>query len=406
MRRLRGFLFRFSLSGIALLVMGWCLPADAQRVTQVDGTIDVGGGMNDYPTDTPQGEVSHWEKFYNISPGAVVSSRTARSNLSLGYAFGWNYYGSELSRSSTSHMVSLGVQRQLSPRWNLQVGEYYNRTNDIYSFYALRGVAIEEDAIVVYFYPVTTNSSLGTNSLSVSFDHTLSPRSSLSFGGTHTIGFYGASESTLAGLSDLQTISANAAYTRRLNERTSLSIGYNGSYFTFDKFSSAVSTAVTFGLTSVVAKDTTVNISAGPSRVTTLRGSGNNTTLAASASISKTIKENTVHASISNNNATTSGVGSISNTRSLTAGISRNFGRRVSVFGDFSAFDGSGVAGNPFRTRGTSAAANVGYTLVRNLSLQGGLQFQRYTQPSPYAFTQKRLFFSLRYSHPNLLRSH
>jgi hypothetical protein len=220
------------------------------------------------------------------------------------------------------------------------------------------------------------------------------------------MGFYGESENALIGLSNLQTISANATYTRRINERTSWNVGYSGSYFSFDKFNSAVSTAVTVGLSSTVAKNTSVNVSAGPSRVNNLGVPGNNTSLVASLSITRKIKENNFHASISNNNATASGVGSVSNTRSLTAGISRELGRRVSVFADFSAFDGTGVVGNPFRTRGTSATANMGFSLARNLSLQGGIQYQRYTQPSPYAYSQRRAFVSLRYSHPNLLRSH
>jgi hypothetical protein len=289
----------------------------------------------------------------------------------------------------------------------MRVSDSYNRTNDIRTFYAIRGIAIEEEAIVVYFYPVTTDSTLSTNSLSVGFDHTLSPRSTLNFSAGHSFSYYPEVEGAPAGLSGLKNISGSASYTRRLNDRTSMSVGYNGSYYSFDKFSSAVSTAVIVGLSSLVAKNTTVSISAGPSRVNNLGPlSASNTNLAASLSISKTIKENSFHASISNNNATASGVGTLSNTRSLTAGVSRNFGRRVSAFADFSAFDGTGIVGNPYRTRGTSATANMGYSLARNLSARAGISFQRYTQPSPYAYTQRQIFAGLHYSHPNLLRSH
>ena len=406
MRSSRAFLIRASLIGFTFLLMGWCLPAYAQRVNQLDGSIDVGGGVNDYPTNIGQGESSNWESFYNISPAATLSSKTARSVLSLSYAFGWNYYGSELARHSTSHTASLGVSRKLSQRWSVRVSDNYTRTNDIQTFYALRGVAIEEEGLVVYFYPVTTATAIGTNYLNVAFDHSFSAKSTLSFGATHTFGNYGASQSPLLGLSDLQTISVNATYTRRLNERTSWNLAYNGSHFTFDKFNSAVSTSATVGLTYTLAKETSVNVSAGPSRVDNLNIPGSNTTLAVTASIAKTIKRNSFHASLSNNNATTSGVGTVSNTRSAAAGVSRALNRRVNVFADFSLFDGAGVAGNPFRTRGTSATANMGYSLARNLSLQGGLQYQRFTQPSPYAYTQRRLFVSLRYSHPNLWRSH
>jgi hypothetical protein len=404
--RRRGSLYLLNLAGIAFMATSWCLPAHAQRVTQLDGAISVSGGLSNYPTNTLGGGSSQSEGFYNVSPSANVSSRTARSTLGVSYAFGWNYYDSELARHSTSHTGSLSLSREFSPRWNIRVSDYYNRTNDVHTFYALRGFAVEEEAIVVYFYPVTTNASLATNALSVSFDHTLSPKSTLAFGASHSIGFYPGVEGAPLGLSDLQTISANASFTRRLNERTSVNVGYNGSYFSFDKFNSAVSTAVTVGLSSEVAKNTTVSASAGPSRVNNLNIPGSNTSLVASLSIAKTIKENNFHASISNNNATTSGVGTVSNTRTLSAGISRNLGRRVDVFADFSAFDGTGVVGNPYRTRGTSATANMGYRLAKNLFARGGIQYQRYTQPSPYAYTQRQLFASLQYTHPNLLRSH
>jgi hypothetical protein len=247
---------------------------------------------------------------------------------------------------------------------------------------------------------------VSTNALSVSVDHTLSPRSELSFSASHSIGLYGANQATpLVGLSDLQTISATASYTRRLNDRNSLSVNYNGSYFGFDNFSGAVSTAVTVGLSTVVAKDTTFSISAGPSRVNNVGTDGSNTNLAATVSLSRRIEKNSFDFSLSNNNATASGVGTVSNTRSAIASVSRPLSRRVSIYGNFSAYDGTGIVGNPFRTRGISATANVGYSLARNLSLHGGFQYTRYIHPAPYAYEQKGVFASLRYSHPNLLRS-
>jgi hypothetical protein len=381
---LRTFLVGVSLTGITVSMIGLCLPAYAQRVTSVGGSVDVGTGLDNYPiaTATGTGASSNSDSFYNISPSVSLSSKTTRSSLNLAYAFGWNRFNNEPPRNTTTHSVSFGVTRQLSSRWNMQVGESYSLSNDLQTFYALSGIALEQDTLVYFFHPVTTNTSVGYNSLNVSFDHKFSPRSQLSFGAGHTMGLYGDSESALVGLSDQQTFSANASYSRRINDRTSWNVGYSGSYFTFDKFNSAISTTVTVGLSSTVAKDTTLSISAGPSRV------------------------NNLHFSISTGNAMSSGVGSVSSTRSAAAGFSRSIGHRTNVSADFSAFDGTGLVGNPYNTRGMSATGNMGFTVMKNLSVQGGVQFTRYTRPSPYAYTQKRLFVSLRYSHPNLLRSH
>lgn len=396
---------RVSLTGIAVVLLGWCLPTHAQRVTSLDTSIDVSGGLNNYPVTTVAGETSHSEGFYSLTPSASVTSRTARSSLTFGYTLGWSHYGGDQQRNSTSHSFSLLWSRQLGPRWSMRVGEYYSLSSDLRTFYALRGVPIEEDAVVLYFYPVTTNSRIASNSLSFGVDRTLSTRSSVSLGVSHSVGFHGDDLSAFAGFSDLRTISWNGSYSRSFNDRTSWNVGYSGSYFSFDKFNSAISSAVTVGVTSQVAKNTTFNISAGPSRVNNLNLPGSNSTLAASVGVTHRIKENSFHFSIGNNNATTSGVGSVSSTRSANAGVSRPLGRRVNVFGDFSAFDGTGIVGNPFNTRGVSATANMGYSLAKNLSIQGGFTFQRYIRPAPQAFSERRLFVSLRYSHPSLLRS-
>jgi hypothetical protein len=403
---LRTFLVCISLTGIAVSMMGLCLPAYAQRVTSVGGSVDVATGLDNYPITTVAGESSNSDTFYSISPSVTLASKTARSSMNLGYAFSWNRFNSEPPRDTTTHSVTFGVTRQLSPRWNMSVSDSYSLSNDLHTFYAISGYGIEEGSLVFFFHPVTTNASVGYNSLNASFDHKFSPRSSLSFGAGHSIGLYGDSESSLAGLSDNQTFSANASYSRQINDRTSWNVGYSGSYFTFDKFNSAIATTVTVGLSSTVAKNTTLSISAGPSRVNNLHFSSSDTNLSASVSATRRIQRNNFHFSISTGNAMSSGVGSVSSSRTAAAGFSRPIGHRVNVFTDFSAFDGTGLVGNPFNTRGMSASGNVGFNLVKNLSVQGGVQFTKYTKPSPYAYTQKRLFVSLRYSHPNLLRWH
>jgi len=75
------------------------------------------------------------------------------------------------------------------------------------------------------------------------------------------------------------------------------------------------------------------------------------------------------------------------------------------VYASANVSDSKGILDNTVSSRGGGAAANVGFLLTQQLSLQVGAQLQRYTQPAPFAFTQKRLFASLRYTHPNLLRS-
>jgi len=76
----------------------------------------------------------------------------------------------------------------------------------------------------------------------------------------------------------------------------------------------------------------------------------------------------------------------------------------MSLFASASTFSSGGVLDNEFDSKGAGATANLGYAVSRKVSLQVGGQFQRYFEPSSYKFTQKRLFFSLRYSEPNFFQ--
>ena len=98
------------------------------------------------------------------------------------------------------------------------------------------------------------------------------------------------------------------------------------------------------------------------------------------------------------------GLGSVSRTRRATVGFGRALGRRVSAFADATAFDSTGILDNTFNTRGLFASANMSFALTSKMSVQGGVSYQRYNQPSEFETSQKRVFASLRYSLPNLLR--
>ena len=402
----RIFMNRTRSAAVLVLLLGLSAPLYSQRTYNVNGTIDVVGGFDSYPPSTgvPTGGDVPTDPFYGVLPGISLQSRTARTVLNATYGFGLNHYASELPRDSKSHSASLSLSRDLGPRWTFTVTDWFSRTDDLFTYYALLGVELVDEDLVLYFSPVAANQTLTTNRVGASFSHQLSPRSSITFGGEHGLGYYG-NDADLVGLSDQNQFSGNFGYSRRITDRTSLTVSYNAGYFAFDKFNSAVSNAVTAGLSSIIAKDTTVSLSVGPSHVRNIEVNVDNLSYQASASLTKAIKGNSFHFTLSQGNATTSGVGTISSTRSASAGISRTFGRRVSVFADASAFQGTGIIGNPFNTKGTTITGNVGLAIARNLSLQTGVQFQRYMQPSPYAFTQKRLFASLRYTQPNLLRS-
>jgi hypothetical protein len=370
--------------------------------------VDVTGGLESYPTNNGlpgQTTEAPVDPFYGVLPSITLSSRTARSELTATYGFGFTRYATELPRNTMTHNVYVSISRQLSPRWNMSLNEGYTQTNDLYSYYALLGVELVEEGMVFYFSPVATNQTVRTNTLGASFQHDFSARSSLSFNGQYTLGSY-ANVSNLVGLSDQNTFSGGVTYTRRISERLSWNLAYSGSYFTYDKFASAISNNVSFGIEYTIAKGTIVSASGGPAQTKNLNLDVDNTNFYATGSLTKEVKGNNLHFTLSQGNTASSGVGTVSSTRSAAAGVSRALGRRVGIFADASLYEGRGIVGNPFNTKGMSATGNVSFQIARNLSLRTGVHFQRYTQPAPYAFTQKRLFASLSYSQPNLYRSH
>jgi hypothetical protein len=97
-----------------------------------------------------------------------------------------------------------------------------------------------------------------------------------------------------------------------------------------------------------------------------------------------------------------SGLGSVSNTRQAGFSLRRDT-RSMTAFVDISAFETTGTLGNSLNARGIQGTATIGVPLTQTLSIQGGAQYQQYDHTSPYAFSEKRVFVSLRYTNPTLL---
>jgi hypothetical protein len=91
-----------------------------------------------------------------------------------------------------------------------------------------------------------------------------------------------------------------------------------------------------------------------------------------------------------------SGLGSISDTRKAGFSMSRS-GKTATAFIDISAFETRGRLDNTFSARGVAGTVSIGVPLTRTLSVAGGAQYQQYDHTSAFNFSQKRVFFSLRY---------
>ena len=390
---------------VLLALLGFSPEAWSQRVYSVGAGVSLVGGLDNNLQPTlplPTSDAAKRSHFYSIYPAVSLDSSGGHSVFSANYAFGWHRTDRDVSGESSSHVASLNFSRQVGARSSVVFSDSYSLTSDIQTFYALGGVQQTPEELVFVFSPLTTNQSYTTNVAAASFSHGFSERSTLSISGQHSLRFYDTAGFNNS-LSDQHTISGTVGYSRRLSERLSWILSGTSSHYNFDNFNNALTNVVRSGFTYVLGRNTQGSFTAGPSYVRNLTTAETQLNYELVASVQHKIKENSFSFQFSHDNGST-GVGSISRTDQATVVFSRNLGRRVNVSFDATAFDSAGILDNSVDSRGVYSSGNVGVNLAKRLSLHGGVQFQRYMKPNPYELTQKRVFVSLHYSHPNLLR--
>jgi len=388
---------------LLLLVALFTRPLYAQRINSIGMTTDfMGGADNDARASGLPLQGGPMKPVFGLFPSVSWNSAGARGSYNISYAYGWQRTTGELKHDSQTHAVNLALTDRFSPRWSTTISGSFSSSNDVQTFYALRGVLPTPEGVTYVFSPLAIDQTVYSNTVSAAFDHALNQKSGLVFSGSFSLRNYPDGG---RGLSNQHDGSGSVQYTRKTSEHTTWNLAYTASLYQFDLFNDATSNAVQAGMSTQFARGSTFGWSFGASRAESRQSSGSYGSLVASVSLQQKIKDNIFDASFSQDNSPT-GLGSISQSRRVRLGLNRSVGRRGNVFASFSAFDGKAILDNPYSTRGGIATANLGFLLTRKLSLQIGGQYQRYTQPVIYRFTEKRIFASLRYTHPNLWRSH
>ena len=395
----------YGVVGTALVLLGFTQHARAQRISSLNATVDALGGIDDSSqfAATPRAGATKYSS-YSMYPSVSLVSQTPYSTFNVDYSYGRNNISTDPPLGSNSHVASATINGALSPRWRMRIANSFSYSSDARTVYALRGVLPTEDPsiLALFFDPVALNQSVLNVGSGVSLDHQMSAKSSMSFAAEYTRRDY--QTGSVQSLSDQESVSGNVGYSRRISEHASWGIDYNLSYYTFSNFMSSVTNVVRFNFSNQLAKDTTATFSVGGSSAQNVGGAGfgSSASYETAAGLDKTIKGNTVKLSFSQDYAHPNGLASVSRNRRAQVGVSRNLGRQVNIFISGSVFESKGVLDNVAGSRGGTGTANVGFRITEKISLQVGAQLQRYTEPAPFAFTHKRAFVSLRYTHPNL----
>jgi hypothetical protein len=284
-----------------------------------------------------------------------------------------------------------------SQYWKIRLTDAFQVTDDAATFNGLRANTPSLENFNFIFSPVAIRLNTRTNGVNVSIDRTLSDRASMTFTGSHNLLEYGTGQTVSGSLSNQQRIVGGVNYSRRTGPRDTWNAGYTFTYFDFANFQNSVTQAVSGGYGTRVRSDIALQLSVGVSQVQNRFSSQDYIGYNASANLQKTIQKNSLSLYYTQNSGESSGLGSISDTRRAGFSMARD-GKTVTVFADVSAFETQARLDNTFSARGVAGTVSLGVPLTRTWSVAGGAQYQQYDHTSPYSFSQKRVFFSIRYS--------
>jgi len=384
-----------------IFVLTFAVSAQAQRRTlgtSINLTGGVGNTLNGFavPTQVPN---QRFLPSYGAFPSITLTTQGEHSQLSLLYSYGFNRSGKDHEQS---HSGSFGLSKTLNPRWQARLSDSFMSSTDAFAFNALRNVFSDPTTTIFVFSPVTSHITSRSNTASFSASDQYTDRSSLSFSLTHNILDYGSGNgSSGSALLNQQQIAGNIAYNYKSGLHETWTLAYNVGYFTFSQSGNGFSQSALAGYSTNVFRDFTLSITAGVSE-SSAGTAGSTAGLTSSASFGKTVNKNSsflLHFTQTSGGSV--GLGSFSNARQ--AGLSLNHtGRHVTEFMDVSAFDSHGILGNTFSQRGVSGTASLGLVLSKQWSAQLGGFYQAYDHTSTFAFTEKRVFASLRYNNPSL----
>jgi hypothetical protein len=178
-------------------------------------------------------------------------------------------------------------------------------------------------------------------------------------------------------------------------------VGYTTDYFNFTKSVNAYTDAGHVGYSTQFQGGLSLDLTVGLSHVKSQGAAAGYLGYNTSATLQKTVNANSLSLYYTQTSGDSSGLGTISDTS--RGGLTWRHAARTAVLSlDSSVFDTRGTLGNSYNARGVAGALTVGVPISKTLSVQGGVQYQETAGTSGFGFSQKRVFFTLHYSEPNL----
>lgn len=393
---------------IGAILISTTLPVLAKRIYTVGTQINVVVSRDSNPRINNDGfspsQGGILSTLYGLYPSIFLNSMGLRSSVQLSYAFGLNRNRSEGSRPSESHSFSGSYSTPLTRNLGLTVSESYTRSLDFTTFNVFRGIILTPEGLLFDFDTIALLQESSYNNASLALGYTLSSDSSLSFGVGHSIRNYEQSLDAGNRLSNETGFSGNFAYSQNVNERTGWNLSYSASLSRFDQFQDNLTHNINIGLSHQISPTVSLGLTGGPSFSQSPETKANFSGYNASFHISKAFEETLTSLSYSHGTGTSTGVGSVSNTDTLAFNFSRPLARRINISANLSLYQTTAILDNPVATRGGLAAVSLGFSLSESWALNLGGTYRRQNETTINDGEQKRIFISLSYALPELLR--
>jgi hypothetical protein len=376
-----------------------------ERKYTIGAALNLIGGRSNYPLGN-NGASNQGTKplyFYGAYPTLNLTSAGAHSLITGAYSLGVNRDETASNGTLPSHFLSLKYSATLSKNFKITASDSAQRTDDSGTFSAFLGTTPAPADLRFVFNPVAAGLTTTSNNATFGVDYTIDDKSSLSFSGSHGVSNYSNAQTLSNALSNQQRMSGTMVYNRKTGLNETWSVGYSVYYFDFATFQNSLTQTGQVGYSTRFGRDLDMHLSVGASQtqdvVSHLNYVGYNT----SASLGKTLQNNAFSLFYSQVSGDASGLGSISNTRQVGLSLSR-LQKNVQVVLNVSAFDTAGILDNTFNARGVQGAAALGIPITGNWSVRAGGQIQEYDHTSAIGLAQKRVFLSLYYNKPDLLK--
>ncbi len=393
---------------IGVILMGVTLPAFAERIYTVGTAINAVASLDSNPAGNSLGLSPSvnggYRTLYGLYPSISFNSSGLRSNVQLSYAFGLNRSPSGQGLRSESHSFSGGFNTSLTQNFDLSFSNSFTRSSDFTTFNVFRGIILTPEGLLFDFDTIALLENTYANDARLALNYALGSHSSLSFGAGHSFLHFEQSPDVSGRLSNQTGFHGNVAYSQTLSDRTGWNLSYSASQRDFDEFQRTLTHNTGLGLSRQLSPTVSLSLSGGPSYLQSVDTQADSLGYNASVRISKAFEKNLISLYYNHLNGTSTGVGSVSNTDTIAFNFSQTLGRKVNIQTNLSVYETTAVLDNPVETRGGLASVLLSFLMNDNWALNLGATYRTQDETNLSDGEQKRVYVSLSFNLPELLR--